>query len=84
MDTVPADMDKKWKKEKFFSISKQAGFSESFYIPDRNLGAESEDLAVSQKGEVATKAELQRAFKKHMGSKMGNKTILNKFIEQIA
>ena len=84
VDTVPADMDKKWKKEKFFSISKQAGFSESFYIPDRNLGAESEDLAVSQKGEVATKAELQRAFKKHMGSKMGNKTILNKFIEQIA
>jgi hypothetical protein len=84
MDIVPADMDRKWKKEKFFSISKEAGFSESFYIPDKRLGDGTEDLQVSQKGEVATKAELQRAFKKHMGSKMGNKTILNKFIEQIA
>jgi len=27
---------------------------------------------------------LNRAFKKHMGSKMTNKTILNAFVEQIA
>ena len=39
---------------------------------------------LKQKNEVATKAELTRAFKKHMGSKMTNKTILNAFIEQIA
>ena len=44
----------------------------------------SQDLEVKQKKEVATKAELTRAFKKHMGSKMTNKTILNAFIEQIA
>ena len=84
LDSIPENMDRKWKKDKFFSISKQAGFTESFFIPDRNLGAESEDLEVTQKGQVATKAELQRAFKKHMGSKTSNKTVLNKFIEQIA
>ena len=42
------------------------------------------DIEVKQKGEVATRAELNRAFKKHMGSKTSNKTILNAFIEQIA
>ena len=84
LDYTPQDLDKKWKREKFFSISKQAGFSESIYIPNKNLGDGTEELAISQKGEVATKAELQRAFKKHMGSKMTNKTVLNKFIEQIA
>ena len=84
LEYTPLDLDKKWKREKFFSISKQAGFSESIFIPNKNLGDETEDLSVNQKGEVATKAELQRAFKKHMGSKMTNKTVLNKFIEQIA
>ena len=70
--------------EKFASIKEKAGFTESFYIPDRGTGYGTEDLEVKTKGEVATKAELQRAFKKHMGSKMTNKTILNAFIEQVA
>ena len=48
------------------------------------MGEGTQDLEVKQKGEVATRAELNRAFKKHMGSKMTNKTILNKFVEQIA
>jgi len=77
-------IDKEWKKNKFAIIKKKAGFTESFYIPDRGTGYGTEDLEVKTKGEVATKAELQRAFKKHMGSKMTNKTILNAFIEQIA
>ena len=77
-------IDKQWKKEKFASIKEKAGFTESFYIPDRGTGYGTEDLEVKTKGEVATKAELQRAFKKHMGSKMTNKTILNAFIEQVA
>ena len=77
-------LDKSWKKNKFASIKEKAGFTESFYIPDRGTGYGTEDLEVKQKGEVATKAELQRAFKKHMGSKMTNKTILNAFIENIA
>ena len=77
-------IDKQWKKERFASIKERAGFSESFYMPDKNTGIGSQDLEVKQKKEVATKAELTRAFKKHMGSKMTNKTILNAFIEQIA
>ncbi|AOV60961.1 peptidase [Synechococcus phage S-CAM22] len=77
-------IDKQWKKERFASIKNRAGFSESFYMPDKNTGMGSMDLEVKQKKEVATKAELTRAFKKHMGSKMTNKTILNAFIEQIA
>ena len=53
-------------------------------MPDKNTGLGTQDLEVKSKAEVATKAELTRAFKKHMGSKMTNKTILNAFIEQIA
>ena len=78
------EIDKMWKKEKFASIKQTAGFTESFYLPNNNLGSSSNDLEVKQKTEVATKAELTRAFKKHMGSKMTNKTILNSFITQIA
>ena len=77
-------IDKQWKREKFASVKKIAGFSESFYIADKSLGGGTEDLEVKQKGEVATRAELGRAFKKHMGSKMTNKKVLNAFIEQIA
>ena len=77
-------IDKQWKKERFASIKERAGFTEAFYMPDKNTGMGSQDLEVKQKKEVATKAELTRAFKKHMGSKMTNKTILNAFIEQIA
>jgi hypothetical protein len=77
-------IDKQWKKERFASIKGKAGFTEAFYMPDRGIGESSQDLEVKQKSEVATKAELTRAFKKHMGSKMTNKTILNAFIEQIA
>jgi hypothetical protein len=77
-------IDKQWKKERFASIKDRAGFTESFFMPDKNIGMGSLDLEVKQKKEVATKAELTRAFKKHMGSKMTNKTILNAFIDQIA
>ncbi|WDS60919.1 peptidase [Synechococcus phage S-BM1] len=77
-------IDKQWKKERFASIKDRAGFTEAFYMPDKGIGAGTQDLEVKQKKEVATKAELTRAFKKHMGSKMTNKTILNAFIDQIA
>ena len=77
-------LDKQWKKERFASIKNEIGFSEAFYMPDKGNGEGTQDLEVKQKGEVATKAELQRAFKKHMGSKTTNKTLLNAFIEQIA
>ena len=75
---------KQWAKEKFAGVKGSLGFTESFFIPDKNLGLGTQDLEVKQKGEEATRAELNRAFKKHMGSKMANKTILNAFINQIA
>ena len=79
-DTV----SKQWTKEKYASVKKKLGFSEAIFIPDKNLGLGTQDLEVKQKGEVASRAELNRAFKKHMGSKMANKTVLNAFINQIA
>ena len=53
-------------------------------MPDRGIGEDTQKIEVKQKGEVATRADLQRAFKKHMGSKTTNKTLLNAFVEQIA
>jgi hypothetical protein len=77
-------IDKQWKKERFASIKDRAGFTEAFFMPDKGTGLGTQDIEVKQKGSTATRAELQRAFKKHMGSKTTNKTILNAFIEQIA
>ena len=77
-------VDKQWKKHKFASIKNKIGFTEAFFMPSQGIGGESQDLTVKHKKEIASKAELTRAFKKHMGSKMTNKTILNSFIEQIA
>ncbi|AIX40071.1 peptidase [Synechococcus phage ACG-2014a] len=77
-------VDKQWKKYKFASIKNKIGFTEAFFMPSQGIGGESQDLTVKCKKEIASKAELTRAFKKHMGSKMTNKTILNSFIEQIA
>tara|TARA_B100000902_G_scaffold24197_1_gene29102 strand:- start:1489 stop:3609 length:2121 start_codon:yes stop_codon:yes gene_type:complete len=73
-----------WSKEKFATVNGITGFSKHFFMPNKSIGDGTEDLEVKQKGEVATRAELNRAFKKHMGSKMTNKTILNAFVEQIA
>jgi hypothetical protein len=76
-------MEHQWSKQKFAS-SQLLGYTEAFFMPIQGMGDGTQDLEVKQKGEVATRAELNRAFKKHMGSKMTNKTVLNKFIEQIA
>ena len=77
-------MERQWSKEKYAAVKKLLGYTEAFFIPCQGMGDGTQDLEVKQKGEVATRAELNRAFKKHMGSKMTNKTILNKFVEQIA
>ena len=86
LDNSPNQLDKlskQWTKEKFCSLE-NVGFSKTFFMPNQNIGQSTQDIEIRQKGEVATKSELTRAFKKHMGSKMANKTILNAFIEQIA
>jgi hypothetical protein len=78
------EAEKQWSKNKFASIKKLLGYTEAFFMPINGMGDGTNDLEVKQKGEIATRAELNRAFKKHMGSKMTNKTVLNKFVEQIA
>jgi len=86
-DVVPNDQEKyhkQWSKDRFVALNGETGFSKQFFLPNNYIGGGTDDLEVKQKNEVATKAELTRAFKKHMGSKMTNKTILNAFIEQIA
>ena len=87
-DRVPMEdhdkYNKQWSKERFVSLNGETGFNKQFFMPNNYIGNGTEDIDVKQKKEVATKAELTRAFKKHMGSKMTNKTILNAFIEQIA
>ena len=75
---------KQWAKDRFVEVGPESGFTKQFFMPNQYIGSGTEDLDVKAKKEVATKAELTRAFKKHMGSKMANKTILNAFIEQIA
>ena len=73
-------LSRQWQKERYAEVVEKLGFSKQFFIPNSYIGAGTDDLEVKQKNEVATKAELTRAFKKHMT----NKTILNAFIEQIA
>jgi hypothetical protein len=77
-------LGKQWQKERYAEVTEKLGFSKQFFMPNSYIGGGTDDIEVKTKNEVATKAELTRAFKKHMGSKMTNKTILNAFIEQIA
>ena len=63
-------------------IHNLCGFTVIHYA-EPAIGSGTADLNVTQKGEVATKAELTR-YSENMGSKMTNKTILNKFVEMIA
>ena len=79
-----ADYHTSWSKNRFVEIHNLCGFTVQYIMPNQNIGSGTADLNVRPKGEVATKAELTRAFRKHMGSKMTNKTILNKFVEMIA
>ena len=81
--TLAKEYDHQWSKQKFAAI-KEYGFTELYVFPSNNIGGGTNDITVKSKGENATAAEITRAFKKHMGSKMTNKVILNKFVEQIA
>ena len=83
-DDILMEISNSWRQEKHATVTGLTGFTKHFFMPNKSIGDGTEDLEVKQKGEVATRAELNRAFKKHMGSKMTNKTILNAFVEQIA
>ncbi len=74
-------IDAEWKKNKSLSVN-NAGYDQVYLLPfDKSLGDDAEEIVV---GSNASKAQLTKAFKKHMGSKMTNKKILTNFISQIA
>ena len=78
---TPHEIDSQWKKDKSMTVN-DAGYDSVYMLPfDRTLGEDTEEIVV---GDSASRAQLTKAFKKHMGSKMTNKKILTNFISQIA
>lgn len=74
-------IDAEWKKNRSLSVS-DIGYHQVYMLPcDKSLGDDTEQITVNT---GASKAQLTKAFKKHMGSKMTNKKILTNFISQIA
>jgi hypothetical protein len=77
----PIDVEQQWKNDRSVSL-KNVGYDQVYLLPfDKSLGEDAEEISVN---EGASKAQLTKAFKKHMGSKMTNKKILTNFITQIA
>lgn len=77
-------VNNEWRKTKSACVT-DVGFNELYLIAgDNSLGADTEEIEVKTSGTSVTTGALTKAFKKHMGSKMTNKTILSKFIDQIA
>ena len=80
-DYTDASIDQQWKKDRSVSL-KNVGYDQVYLLPfDKSLGSDTEQISVN---DGASKAQLTKAFKKHMGSKMTNKKVLTNFISQIA
>ena len=93
IDTIgTVDLNREWEKNKSVAI-KGAGFDELYlmalpktsYNPYRywNPQEKQTDNEIVVK-DNSSKAQLASAFKKHMNGKMINKTILSKFVGQVA
>jgi hypothetical protein len=87
-----ADLNKEWEKNKSVAI-KGAGFDELYLmqLPKSSYNVyrywnpqdkETDNQIVVK--DNSSKAQLASAFKKHMNGKMINKTILSKFVGQVA
>lgn len=72
-----------WSSQRYVSLGSCTGFTEMFVMNSRQSGDGTHEIDVKQRGAIATKSEIQKAFVKHMGSKMTNKTLLNRFVDQI-
>lgn len=80
-EMTPFEIENKWKKEKSLLVQ-NVGYDSVYLLPcDRSLGLDEEEISIP---ESASKAQLTKAFKKHMGSKMTNKKILTNFVATIA
>tara|TARA_Y100000590_G_scaffold375267_1_gene440103 strand:+ start:276 stop:2408 length:2133 start_codon:yes stop_codon:yes gene_type:complete len=75
------NIKKQWRKEKCLVIDHR-GYSKFFIIMGgKNLNADNSEFDVASD---ASKAKIRNAFKKHLTSKLGNKVILNSFIDVIS
>jgi hypothetical protein len=76
-----AAIAKSWKNDKYF-VSKNLGYDELYVIQlsDEYMGKVSEIKA----DHTSTANKLRNEFRKHVKSKMFNKIILSKFVDQIA
>ena len=74
---------KLYNKQKFLSFDNTIGYDRYFVIKaDRkSLDTDVEDLEIDAN---ASKAQIARAFKKHTGSKKGNRVLAAKFAEAVA
>jgi hypothetical protein len=86
------ELEKEWDKNKSVAIH-NCGFDELYLmqLPKSSYGYyrywdpnDQEDINEIKVNESASKSQLATAFKKHMTGKMVNKTILSKFVGQIA
>jgi hypothetical protein len=76
-----SDISKSWRNEKYF-VSRNLGYDELYVIQlnDDYMGKISEIKA----DHTSTANKLRNEFRKHVKSKMFNKIILSKFVDQIA
>jgi hypothetical protein len=86
------ELEKEWDKNKSVAIH-NCGFDELYLmqLPKSSYGYyrywdpnDQEEINEIKVNESASKSQLANAFKKHMTGKMVNKTILSKFVGQIA
>ena len=75
------EISKSWRNDKYF-VSRNLGYDELYVIQlnDEYMGKVSEINA----DHTSTANKLRNEFRKHVKSKMFNKIILSKFVDQIA
>jgi len=71
-----------WKKEGHFILSGY-GFNEFYLVSSGSLD-ETDDFTAESDDKIYSKREILTKFRKHMGKRRTNKTILSKFVSQIA
>ena len=76
------DINATWKKEGHFILSGH-GFNEFYLVSSGSLD-ETDDFTAESDDKIYSKREILTKFRKHMGKRRTNKTILSKFVSQIA
>jgi len=80
-ETVENAYRKKWKNDKFFTVT-QYGYDELFVL-ENGSGFNNEENSI-QVNQGDTKNKIRNQFRKYVKTKMLNKVVLSKFVDQIA